>query len=34
MAKMTKTQIDKELRTRVLDSIYNAKDDLDFMPIN
>ena len=34
MAKMTKTQIDKELRTRMLDSIYNAKDDLDFMPIN
>ena len=34
MAKLTKTAIDKELRTRVLASIYNAKDDLDFMPIN
>ena len=34
MAKLTKTAIDKELRTRVLDSIYNAKDDLDFHAIN
>lgn len=34
MAKMNKTMIDKELRTRIIDSIYNAKDDLDFMPIN
>lgn len=34
MPKLGKNAIDKELRTRVLDSIYNAKDDLDFMPIN
>ncbi len=34
MAKLTKTAIDKELRTRVLDSIYNAKDDLDFHKVN
>ena len=34
MAKLTKTAIDKELRTRVLNSIYNAKDDLDFHAIN
>ena len=34
MVKLTKTAIDKELRTRVLDSIYNAKDDLDFHRIN
>ena len=34
MPKISKTAIDKELRTRVLDSIYNAKDDLDFHVIN
>lgn len=34
MAKLTKTAVDKELRTRVLNSIYNAEDNLDFMPIN
>ena len=34
MAKLTKTAIDKELRTRVLDSIYNSKDDLDFHKVN
>ena len=34
MAKLTKTAVDKELRDRVLDSIYNAKDDLDFFKIN
>ena len=34
MAKLTKTEIDKELRTRVLDSIYNEKGDLDLFKIN
>ena len=34
MAKLSKTAVDKELRTRVLNSIYNAEDNLDFMPIN
>ena len=34
MAKITKTEIDKELRTRVLDSIYNEKGDLDLFKIN
>ena len=34
MAKMNKTQIDSELRTRVLESIYYEKGDLDLMKIN
>lgn len=34
MAKLTKTAVDKELRDRVLDSIYNEKGDLDFFKIN
>lgn len=34
MAKLTKTAVDKELRERVLDSIYNEKGDLDFFKIN
>ena len=34
MAKMNKTQIDSELRTRVLESIYYEKSDLDLMKIN
>ena len=34
MAKLTKTAVDKELRERVLDSIYNEKGDLDLFKIN
>ena len=34
MAKLTKTAIDKDLRDRVLDSIYNEKGDLDLFKIN
>lgn len=34
MPKLTKTAVDKELRTRVLDSIYNEKGDLDFFKVN
>lgn len=34
MAKLTKTAVDKDLRDRVLDSIYNEKGDLDFFKIN
>ena len=34
MAKLTKTAVDKDLRDRVLDSIYNEKGDLDLFKIN
>lgn len=34
MAKLTKSAVDKDLRERVLDSIYNEKGDLDFFKIN
>ena len=34
MAKLTKTAIDKDLRDRVLDSIYYEKGDLDLFKIN
>ena len=34
MAKLTKTAVNKELRDRVLDSIYNEKGDLDLFKIN
>ena len=34
MAKLTNTAVDKDLRERVLDSIYNEKGDLDFFKIN
>lgn len=34
MAKLTKTAVDGELRTRVLESIYYEKGDLDLMKIN
>lgn len=34
MAQMSKTVVDKELRDRVLDSIYNEKGDLDLFKIN
>lgn len=34
MPQMSKTAVDKELRTRILDSIYNAEDNLDFHRIN
>ena len=34
MTKLTKTAVDKDLRDRVLDSIYNEKGDLDLFKIN
>ena len=34
MAKLTKPQVDKELRERILESIYYEKGDLDLMKIN
>lgn len=34
MAKLTKSAVDKDLRERVLDSIYNEKGDLDLFKIN
>ena len=34
MPKMSKTAVDKELRTRVLNSIYDAKDDIDLHKVN
>lgn len=34
MAKLTKTAVDKDLRDRVLDSIYYEKGDLDLFKIN
>lgn len=34
MAKLTKTAVDGELRTRVLESIYYEKGDLDLFKIN
>ena len=34
MAKLTKTAVDKDLRDRILDSIYYEKGDLDLFKIN
>ena len=34
MAKLNKATVDKDLRERVLDSIYNEKGDLDLFKIN
>ena len=34
MAKLSKTAVDKELRDRVLDSIYYEKGNLDLFKIN
>ena len=34
MAKLTKTAVDKDLRDRVLDSIFHEKGDLDLFKIN